>query len=198
MQGSIEALTQRLQASQSEIEELRRELTRVHEEVLTDGLTGLYNRKAFDTQVTVAVSKHSNVLCLLMIDIDHFKRVNDSLGHVFGDRVIRAIGTLLKRAVKGQDSVFRYGGEEFALLLPETTLEGACSVAEHLRAAVARSRIRRLDSDEIVDTITVSIGVACCRAGESATNFIERADRALYQSKANGRNRVTADLQAKQ
>jgi diguanylate cyclase len=126
-----------------------------------------------------------------MIDIDHFKVLNDSFGHVFGDRVIRSVGELLKATVKGQDVVARYGGEEFALLLPETPLPGAQVVAERLRDAVARSRIRRLNSEETIGSITISAGVASYRPGESVATFIDRADAALYNSKTQGRNRVS-------
>jgi diguanylate cyclase len=122
---------------------------RVREEAQIDGLTGLLNRRAFDDRINALLSdvRDSGVgPCLVMMDIDHFKMLNDSYGHVFGDRVIRTIGELLKATVKGQDVVARYGGEEFALLLPETPVTGATVVAERLREAVARSRILRAAS----------------------------------------------------
>jgi diguanylate cyclase len=199
IQGSITTLTHRLEASQSEIARLRDELVRVREEALIDGLTGLLNRKAFDERIDAALSQPPQSAvgpCLVMIDIDHFKEVNDSFGHVFGDRVIRTIGELLKATVKGQDVVARYGGEEFALLLPETPLPGARVVAERLREAVARSRIRRLNSEESVGSITISVGVASYRPGESVATFIDRADAALYLSKTEGRNRVSVAAEA--
>lgn len=116
---------------------------------------------------------------------------------MFGDRVIRTIGELLKATVKGQDVVARYGGEEFALLLPETPLAGAKVVAERLREAVAQSRIRRLNSEETVGCITISAGLANYYSGEAVATFIDRADAALYASKAQGRNRVTVAPEAK-
>lgn len=194
MQSSITTLTHRLEASQSEIAQLRQEVTRVREEALIDGLTGLLNRKAFDEKIHLLLSaeqKQSAGPCLIMVDIDHFKRINDTFGHVFGDRVIRTLGEAMKATVKGQDIVARYGGEEFALLLPETPLSGAQIVAERLRENIARSRIHRINSEETVGSITISAGVAVHRAGESVTAFIERADVALYASKARGRNCVT-------
>ena len=194
IQGSISLLTHRLEASQSEIAVLKNELTRVREEAQIDGLTGLLNRRAFDDRIGAVLSDVRDSAvgpCLVMMDIDHFKMLNDSYGHVFGDRVIRTIGELLKATVKGQDVVARYGGEEFALLLPETPLAGAKVVAERLREAVARSRIRRLNSEETVGCITISAGIANYYAGEAVATFIDRADAALYTSKAQGRNRVT-------
>jgi diguanylate cyclase len=200
IQGSISTLTQRLEASQSEIVVLRNELMRVREEAQIDGLTGLLNRRAFDDRINALLSdvRDSGVgPCLVMMDIDHFKMLNDSYGHVFGDRVIRTIGELLKATVKGQDVVARYGGEEFALLLPETPVAGATVVAERLREAVARSRIRRLNSEETVGCITISAGIANYYPGEAVATFIDRADAALYASKAQGRNRVTVAPEAK-
>ena len=200
IQGSISALTQRLEASQSEIVVLRNELMRVREEAQIDGLTGLLNRRAFDDTINAVLPdvRDSGVgPCLVMMDIDHFKMLNDSYGHVFGDRVIRTIGELLKATVKGQDVVARYGGEEFALLLPETPLAGAKVVAERLREAVAQSRIRRLNSEETVGCITISAGIANYHAGEAVATFVDRADAALYASKAQGRNRVTVAPEAK-
>ena len=191
---SVSTLKERLDASQSEIEKLKQELTRVREEAMIDGLTGLMNRRAFDERIEAALAQPGDrtpALCLVMIDIDHFKRINDTFGHVFGDRVLRTIGQLLKATVKGQDTVARYGGEEFAVLLPETPLAGARIVGERVRESVADSRIRRLNSEESIGSITISLGVARYREGDSSATFIERADSALYLSKAGGRNRLT-------
>jgi diguanylate cyclase len=131
--------------------------------------------------------------CLVLIDIDHFKQINDSFGHLFGDAVIRTIGHLIKSTIKGQDIAGRYGGDEFALLLPDTPLAGGRVVADRLRFAFSQSRIRRLNSEEAVGNITISAGVASYRSGEDQKELIARADTALYASKAQGRNRVTAN-----
>jgi diguanylate cyclase len=125
-----------------------------------------------------------------MADIDHFKRVNDSYGHLIGDKVLHAVGRALQANVKGKDTASRFGGEEFAVLLPQTPLEGAARLAETLRTTVASGRVKSIGSGETVGNITISIGVACYRAGEPAAELIARADRALYAAKASGRNRV--------
>jgi diguanylate cyclase len=194
--GSIRALTERLDNSQEEVERLKRELIRAREEAVVDGLSGLFNRKAFDERLLALVSElEADAVppSLVLIDIDNFKRINDSYGHLFGDAVIRSIGHLIKSTVKGQDIAARYGGEEFALLLPGTPLAGARVVADRLRFAFSQSRIRRLNSEEPVGNITISAGVAGYRTGEDVTQLIARADAALYQSKAQGRNRVTLE-----
>ncbi len=193
MRAVMNGVNERLTTSTEEIEELRRELMRVREEALLDSLTGLLNRRAFDERITTMVADavaKGEEFSIVMADIDHFKRINDGYGHLFGDRVIRAVGEALKAGVKGRDGVARYGGEEFAILLPTTGLKGAWAVAEGVRRLVAASRIRRMNNDEVVGNITLSAGVATHRDGEPIASLIERADAALYRAKGSGRNRV--------
>ncbi|MFN3883465.1 MAG: GGDEF domain-containing protein [Rhodocyclaceae bacterium] len=161
---------------------------------MIDGLTGLTNRRGFDAKLAACLDEASDEVIgpsLLMIDIDHFKRINDSYGHLFGDKVIRSIATILRDNVKGRDVAARYGGEEFVVLLRDTPLAGAETLAEKIRRLVERSRIKRIGSDEVLSTLTVSLGIACRLPGESGEALIARADAALYRSKQNGRNRVT-------
>lgn len=194
MRGAIAALKGRLDASRSEIEQLRQEIVKAREDALSDSLTGLANRKGFDQALVACLTPPETAQqgpSLLMADIDFFKRVNDTYGHVFGDKVLRAVAQILKNHVKGKDTAARYGGEEFVVLLPGTPLDGAHQVAERIRATVENCRIRRIDKNETVANVTVSVGVACYRQGESVTEFIARADSALYASKNQGRNRVT-------
>ncbi|MBU1236775.1 MAG: GGDEF domain-containing protein [Gammaproteobacteria bacterium] len=194
MQGSVATLKTRLDDSQREIEELRQEVDRAREEALADGLTGLSNRRGFDIALTSCLSTltpGTQAPCLLIADIDHFKSVNDRYGHLLGDKVIRAVAQILKESVKGRDTAARYGGEEFTVLLPNTPIEGARALAEQIRALTENCRIRRLDSHESIESITLSFGVASLHAGETADELLTRADRALYQSKQNGRNCVT-------
>jgi len=193
MQSSVDTMQVQLDMSQREISELREELSRVREVAMVDGLTGLLNRTAFDRRLAALAAEETDAetpqLCLVMMDIDHFKQVNDNFGHVFGDHVLVAIAAALKATVKGRDAAARYGGEEFALLLPNTPIKGAQVVAEQVREAIGHKRVRR--GDKILANITVSVGVAAYRSDESIASFIERADAALYASKREGRNRVT-------
>ncbi|MEZ5653364.1 MAG: GGDEF domain-containing protein [Burkholderiaceae bacterium] len=191
---SMRSLNERLQESRDEVERLADELVKAREEAQLDPLTGLFNRRMFDHQLHAAVASvqagESTALTLLMVDIDHFKKVNDEHGHLFGDKVIQGIGRILSEGVMRKDAVCRYGGEEFALILPQTDEEGGTAVAERIRKTVSRSRIRRANSDKVLTNISVSIGVAQLKAGEAAEELVERADRALYQAKANGRNQT--------
>jgi len=195
MQKAISDLQERLEDSSREARELRQEVVRAREEALVDGLTGLANRKGFDLALAAGLQQDSPPgpgPCLLMIDLDHFKRLNDNHGHLFGDKVLAGIGEMLRANVKGKDTAARYGGEEFAVILPRTPRGGALGLAEALRTLVASSRIRTGGSKQtLIGNITVSIGIADHVAGESAAEFISRADQALYAAKAQGRNRVS-------
>jgi diguanylate cyclase len=193
MQHSIATLKNRLDESHSEIDRLRQEVVRARQESLADGLTGLTNRRGFDQVLMECLAGKDGAQpgpCLLITDIDHFKRINDSYGHLFGDKVLRTIAQVVKDSVKGRDTAARYGGEEFAVLLPDTPVDGARTLAEQIRTKVERCRIKRSGSEDAVDTITISIGVTAHRVGEPAHDFIARADSALYQAKNQGRNRV--------
>lgn len=194
MQESVSTLKTRLDDSQREIEELRQEVDRAREAALADGLTGLSNRRGFDIALSsclAGLGPDQAGPSLLIADIDHFKHVNDHYGHLFGDKVIRAVAQILKESVKGRDTAARYGGEEFIVLLPNTPIEGAQALAEQIRRTVESCRIRRLDNQENVESITISLGVARHLPGETSDQLLTRADRALYASKDNGRNRTT-------
>ena len=191
-------LEQQLQKTNQELDELRQQLETARHEASTDALTGLANRKAFDA----ALQEHCTLandtrreLCLIMADIDHFKHFNDSHGHLIGDKLLRFVANILKDSLKGQDLVARFGGEEFAILLPNTPLRGALAVAESLRARVQSQRLRRTDTQQPIGGVTLSLGIACFRHGESMETFVARADTALYHSKRLGRNRVTLETQ---
>lgn len=194
MQTSMCALKTQLDQSQTEIQKLRVEVARARDASLIDGLTGLANRSGFEHKLETCLSDEQSAAhspCLLMCDIDHFKQINDSYGHLFGDKVIRAVASVIKENVKGRDTAARFGGEEFIILLPDTSLQGAHALAEQIRHAIERGRIKRGNHDETVARVTLSIGVARYQPGESNTSFIERADQALYAAKQGGRNRVS-------
>lgn len=159
---------------------------------LTDGLTGLYNRRAFDEKIThefARARRSSEPISLLMVDIDHFKLFNDHYGHQVGDECLRQIATRLKAVAKrGTDVAARYGGEEMALVLPNTNLAGAIELAEQYQKAVRSLRIPHAKSSKNI--VTVSVGVACCipQNHQRAENLIAEADRALYCAKRDGRD----------
>lgn len=153
-----------------------------------DALTGLWTKRHFFSQVPLAIEtarRYGEPLSLIMVDVDHFKKVNDTYGHPVGDKVLQAVAAILKRRVRG-GAVFRYGGEEMAVLLPKTGLSGGVAVAERLRRAIEARRIAGI-------RVTASFGVAELDGTiADAETFVERADRALYRAKEEGRNRVVA------
>lgn len=196
MQRTNRALEERLKASRKEIEDLQENLEAVRHESLTDPLTSLANRKYFDEALVRAMAESAmrqSPLSLAMIDIDHFKVFNDTYGHLTGDQVLRLVAQCIKQNVKGQDTAARYGGEEFAVILPDTTVPQGTRVADHIRRTVMTKELMRLSTNESLGRVTVSIGVAGWRPGETAQSLIERADACLYAAKRAGRNRVVAD-----
>lgn len=187
-----------LNTSGERIAELERQLAAAQRASMTDALTALPNRRAFDAMVLDHAGQAMNsgeALCLLMIDIDHFKRVNDTWGHAVGDAVIQFVAAILAQTRPEPARAARYGGEEFALLMPATSLVEAIAHAETLRAALAARRIRLRANAEPIGSITVSIGTARYEPGEAVSQWVERADAALYRAKHNGRNQV-ATLEA--
>jgi diguanylate cyclase len=201
MIGSMRELKSELTISKQKVEKLHQELQLARGEALIDPLTGILNRRGFENSANITFSDQAGLsrgICLLMIDIDHFKQINDTYGHLFGDKVIRAIANTLKSKVRGQDSVARLGGEEFALLLADTNSAGAYTVAENIRHTIEGCQIHRLDNQEKIGGITISIGIAAYTSGSSLTDLLGRADKALYVSKKEGRNRtnVYASLMA--
>jgi diguanylate cyclase len=185
------ALEARLSASKLEITELQGVLETVRSESLTDPLTSLANRKYFDDVLakTLAAAQAR----LMLMDIDHFKKFNDSYGHLTGDQVLRLVAIAVKQNVKGQDISARYGGEEFAVILPDTSLRSAITVADQLRRAVMNKELMKRSTGEHLGRVTMSIGVATLAQGDSPQSLIERADICLYAAKHAGRNRVIGE-----
>jgi diguanylate cyclase len=194
MRGSVESLQGKLYESKGEVEKLQQELHNARSEALVDPLTHVYNRRGFDAQMKKLACDQElkgKRVCFMMLDIDFFKKVNDTYGHLFGDKVICAIAAALTARVKGRDSVARMGGEEFAVILPDTPLQGAFAVAEQIRLSIAKSKIRRSEKQESIEGITISIGISDCEIGGDWMDALSRADQALYASKTQGRNRST-------
>jgi diguanylate cyclase len=196
MEKTNNALEARLKASKHEIFQLQHNLEAVRNESLTDPLTTLANRKFFDLALDKAMAESAKTgepLSLLMTDIDHFKKFNDTFGHLTGDQVLRLVAQAMKQNVKGQDVAARYGGEEFAVILPRTALNQALTVADHIRRSVMGKELMKRSTGEHLGRLTVSIGVATLRADDTAQSFIGRADAGLYAAKRNGRNRVICE-----
>jgi diguanylate cyclase len=196
MEAKNRVLEARLSASKQEIAELQRSLDTALTESVTDPLTSLANRKLLDEALARAVNEahdKNEPLSLVMMDIDHFKRFNDTFGHLTGDHVIRLVAHEAKQNVKGQDIAARYGGEEFVIVLPNTVLRSAITVAEHIRRAVMNKELRRRSTGESLGRVTISGGVATLRKGDTAQSLLERADRCLYAAKRHGRNRVLGE-----
>ena len=197
MKQNNHALEQRLNASKEEINQLQENLEAVRTESLTDPLTSLANRKYFDDSARAGDrakrAERSEPLSLVMTDIDHFKTFNDTWGHLTGDQVLRLVAMSVKQNVKGQDIAARYGGEEFAVILPNTVLRSALTVADHIRRAVMIKELMKRSTGQNLGRVTISLGVATARKGDTAQSLIERADACLYAAKRNGRNRVICE-----
>jgi diguanylate cyclase len=196
MEQTNHSLEVRLKASKQEINQLQENLETVRNESLTDPLTGLANRKYFDQVLDSAVLESrmsGEALSLLLTDIDHFKKFNDTYGHLTGDQVLRLVAQAVKQNVKGQDLAARYGGEEFAIVLPNTPLRQALTVADHIRRGVVSKELIKRSTGENLGRVTISVGVATLHKGEHAAALIERADACLYAAKRAGRNRVVCE-----
>ncbi len=187
------ALKSQLDDTTKEMEQLRNELTHVREVANTDGLTGLLNRLAFDKVLDKLVENTtSKNACLALLDIDHFKRVNDSFGHLIGDKVIKFLASILKKHAAEHHHVARYGGEEMAVIMPDTTLAEAFYLIEQIRKVLDKSQLKH-KGEETIGKVTVSAGISSLKAVDTTYTFIERADNALYRAKETGRNKVVTE-----
>jgi diguanylate cyclase len=197
MAANNQALTAKLEETGREVSQMRQSLHEAQAEALTDALTGVGNRKAFDQTLAMRVAEAFGArteLGLLMCDIDHFKKFNDTWGHQTGDQVIRFVAATLKKNALGDMLAARYGGEEFALIMPRLKLAQARELAETIRRQVESKVLIRKSTGEDLGRISISIGLAVLRPGDTPATLLERADDCLYASKRGGRNRVTADI----
>lgn len=194
MQKENATLETRLANSAEEIKRLRSHLEQVRRDAMTDALTNLANRKAFDDELGrafEAARAAGQVLSVGILDIDHFKRFNDTWGHQTGDRVIRYVAAMLARANVHPRFAARYGGEEFAVIFPGEDARTVAAALDALRDDISCRSLKRRSTAEDLGVVTVSAGVAMLRAGDTPQTLMERADKALYQSKNTGRNRTT-------
>jgi diguanylate cyclase len=196
MEQRSRSLEGELQKSSAEISQLKSQLDDVRKESLTDPLTGIANRKAFDNELQSAISdamKNNEPMALFMCDIDRFKQFNDTWGHQTGDQVLRLVGNCLSENVKGRDTAARYGGEEFVVILRRAALANAIKLAEQIRTSVESKKLVKKSTGDILGKITISIGVAQYANGETPASLIQRADACLYKAKHSGRNCVIGE-----
>ncbi|MBO6827101.1 MAG: diguanylate cyclase [Sneathiella sp.] len=197
MSEQSHSLNENLQKASEEIEILKRKLEVVENENLTDPLTGIANRKKFDVvldELSARCKSTGEKMCLVLSDIDFFKKFNDEHGHLFGDQVLKLVAKTLHTGVDEKGIAARYGGEEFGIILPETNLQMAARLADTLRQSVSAKKLVKRNTGTNVGKITMSFGVAQYDPTENIETFVSRADRALYKAKEAGRNQVKIDV----
>lgn len=199
VQKTVSTLAEQLDSYHQQIAHLQSELQKAQEQSLTDGLTRVSNRLHFEQILTdlchaVDEGEDSEPFCLMMIDLDQFKQVNDRYGHRVGDEILVLIAGILKTNIKGRDTVSRYGGDEFAVLLPQTTLDEALFLAEDLGNRVRAREIRAKSSGTSFGSMTISIGIAEYQRYETSSSIVDRADSALYRAKQGGRDQYSIAL----
>jgi diguanylate cyclase len=196
MEATNQMLTASLRASRQEITQLQEKVDALRIDSLTDSLTSLANRKFFDRELGRCIGEAADGgegLCLLLLDIDHFKKINDTFGHMAGDEVLRVVGHAFKQHIRSNDVAARLGGEEFAIVLPGLSLLAASTVAEKIRSRVMAMQFVKRSTGETIGRVTISGGIAVWRDGETPWSLIHRADHCLYAAKRHGRNRVICD-----
>ena len=194
IQQENETLEHRLADTTAEVTRLRQRLETVRHEAMTDGLTDLPNRRAFDEALEAALQAadaSGQPLTLAVLDIDHFKKFNDTWGHQTGDQVLRYVASVIGRSGQAPRTAARFGGEEFAVILPGEAIRAAQAVLEEVRQQVCSRVLKRRSTNDDLGVVTVSVGLAQRVAGEPMASLLQRADSALYASKTAGRNRTT-------
>ncbi|MBF0448864.1 MAG: diguanylate cyclase [Magnetococcales bacterium] len=169
----------------------RNQIDELATHALTDGLTGLFNRRWLDNtfpRLLDRAKSGSQAICIIMLDVDHFKKYNDTQGHLAGDQALKTLASVIKSQIRPQDFAVRYGGEEFIIIMPQTTLNESIIIAERVRSAVEKQAIF-LPNEEPIPSITISAGLAMSTPECNAESLIKEADALLYQSKKSGRNR---------
>jgi len=192
LQTQIERLIRAQDASEQANSELKQALDQMEQAAGTDRLTGAWNRRRFQDAVARLLalsSRRSDDICLLLFDLDRFKQVNDTFGHAAGDLMLKSVARVAQEQLRASDALVRWGGEEFLILSPATTLAGATTLAEKIRQAIEITSVPQAGG------VTVSLGVAQHLNGETVEDWIARTDAALYRAKKQGRNRVETSLE---
>ncbi|QSX35049.1 diguanylate cyclase [Shewanella avicenniae] len=185
-----EFFQQQLGKAQQEITNLQQKLVEAEKDSMFDALTGCYNRRAFDLDFTALINDMPQGICIVMVDIDHFKRINDTYGHMLGDQVLKAVANRLKEGCRDGMKIYRFGGEEFAIILPSSKMQLARHQAESLRRSVEKVSVKDRRRNATIGNISASFGVAEWQPKDSLEQLVERADTQLYEAKRLGRNRV--------
>jgi diguanylate cyclase len=193
MIDSNKGMKEKINSANEIIYEQNKNLSKLVTETMTDHLTEILNKRGFEKRLDeeyIRYKRYEGKLAVITLDLDKFKEINDTYGHLFGDKVLRSFSQLLVKYIRETDIIGRIGGEEFSILLPETDLAGAMKTAFKINELLSTS-ILNIDNNKI--KLTVSSGVAMLKNGESKTDFLDRADQALYYSKKSGRNKITSE-----
>ncbi|MDF2178559.1 diguanylate cyclase [Aliiglaciecola sp. CAU 1673] len=185
---TTQEFTAALTSAEKEITELRQQLKASQSQALYDGLTGVYNRRCLDEELEVMEPEQG--VCLIMVDLDHFKSINDRFGHQMGDRVLKAVAKRLKEVCGERATVYRFGGEEFSVLMKGVKLPQALHLAEVMRRNIEKVSVIDRRTNQTLDGISASFGAAIFEQGMRRSDLLEQADKQLYQAKKLGRNRV--------
>lgn len=195
MNRSTKFFSDSLAAAKNEISALKQELQKSQQQALYDSLTGLLNRYSFDLEIDHLLQHESQGLCLIIADIDKFKLLNDQWGHLLGDQVLKVVSKKLADSMRNGAKAYRFGGEEFVILLPKSNLRIARHFAESLRKLIEKISIKDKRTGQMINSITLSFGVVEYQNDEHLSAFIARADDYLYEAKRLGRNRVLPIMQ---
>ncbi|OBT11757.1 diguanylate cyclase [Shewanella sp. UCD-FRSSP16_17] len=188
--SSTTSFTQQLDKAQSEINALKQRLAETEKDVLYDALTEALNRRAFDDDISALVNQSPNGACLILIDIDHFKQFNDTYGHQLGDLVLKVVAKRLQESCRDGVKLYRFGGEEFAVIIPNSQQRVARQLAEAMRRSIEKLSVKDRRSETRIDNINASFGVSEWKHQQTSSQLIESADTLLYEAKRLGRNRV--------
>lgn len=190
IRSSTVHFSNQLLKAQSEIDTLKTKLAETEKDMLFDALTSVLNRRAFDEDIAAMINQTPEGSCLILLDIDHFKAFNDNYGHQLGDLVLKTVAKRVQEGCRDGVKFYRFGGEEFAILIPKSQLRVARQLAEGMRRAIEKLSLKDRRNAATIDSITASFGVVQWKEGQDVSQIIEAADKLLYEAKRLGRNRV--------